>query len=193
MVDRLVRVRVPTLAALGGSVYGGGTDLALACDVRVGVPLVELRMTAARIGVQYYAGGLRRFVARLGIGAAKRIFLTAEPLGAAELLRLGYLDELVAPDELERRIDELATALVTNAPAAVQAMKRALDRISDGTADASAIDRAFAAESGLGRRRRGARRVSRAPRPGVHRPRGLVPVVIATAVIAAAVIAAAAV
>ncbi len=145
MVDRLVRVRVPTIAALGGSVYGGGTDLALACDLRIGVPRVELRMTAARIGVQYYAGGLRRFVHRLGIGAAKRIFLTAEPLAAPELLRIGYLDELVASDALEQRIAELATTLATNAPSAVAAMKRALEAINEGTADASAIDRAFSA------------------------------------------------
>jgi len=145
MVARLAGLRVPTIAAVSGSVYGGGTDLALACDFRIGVPAIELRMTAARIGVQYYAGGLQRFVERLGPGAAKRIFLTAEPLGAAELLRLGYLDDLVAADELASRVDALAATLALNAPSAVQAMKRALNAIAAGAADASAIDRAFAA------------------------------------------------
>lgn len=145
MVERVAHLRVPTIAALSGSVYGGGTDLALACDLRVGVPGIELRMTAARIGVQYYAGGLQRFVRRLGIGAAKRIFLTAEAMKSAELLRIGYLDELVAPEELPARVDVLATALATNAPSAIAAMKRALDGIAEGAADASAIDRAFAA------------------------------------------------
>ncbi len=145
MVERLARLRIPTIAALSGSVYGGGTDLALACDFRIGVPAIELRMTAARIGVQYYAGGLQRFVRRLGIAAAKRIFLTAEPLKTDELLRIGYLDELVASTALAVRVDALATALATNAPTAVQAMKHAIDGIAEGAADAAAIDRAFAA------------------------------------------------
>jgi len=145
LVDRLAGLRVPTIAAVSGSVYGGGTDLALACDFRIGVPTIELRMTAARIGVQYYASGLRRFVERLGAGAAKRIFLTAEPLGSAELLRLGYLDELVPTDELARRVDALAATLALNAPSAVQAMKRTINTIAAGAADASAIDRAFTA------------------------------------------------
>jgi enoyl-CoA hydratase len=145
MVERIARLRVPTIAALSGSVYGGGTDLALACDLRIGIPGIELRMTAARIGVQYYAGGLQRFVRRLGLGAAKRIFLAAETHKSDELLRIGYLDELVASEGLAACIDALATALATNAPRAVTAMKRALDGIAEGAADASAIDRAFAA------------------------------------------------
>ena len=145
MVDRLEHLRVPAVAALGGSLYGGGTDLALACDIRIGVPGIQLRMTASRIGVQYYASGMQRYVARVGLGAAKRIFLAAEALPAEELLRIGFLDELVPAGDLMKRVDELAHALATNAPGAVQGMKRSLNAIAAGTADAAAIDRAFAA------------------------------------------------
>lgn len=145
MADRLEQVRVPTIAALAGSVYGGGTDLALACDFRLGTPGIELRMTASRIGVQYYASGMRRFATRLGLGAAKRIFLAAEALPADELLRIGYLDELVAHERLAHRVDELARILAANAPAAVQGMKRSLNALAHGDADPAAIDRAFAA------------------------------------------------
>jgi enoyl-CoA hydratase len=144
MVDRLEQLRVPTICALGGSVYGGGTDLALACDFRIGTPGIELRMTAARIGVLYYASGMRRYVARVGLGAAKRIFLSAEALGADELARIGYLDEVVPALALDARVDALARALASNAPGAVAGMKRALNAIAAGTADAAAIDRAFA-------------------------------------------------
>jgi enoyl-CoA hydratase len=145
MTDRLERLRVPTICALSGSVYGGGTDLALACDFRIGTPNVELRMTAALIGVQYYASGMGRFVARVGLGAAKRIFLTAEPLDAEELLRIGYLDELVPADELDARVDALASVLTRNAPGAVAGMKAALDMLAAGAADMDAIDRGFEA------------------------------------------------
>jgi enoyl-CoA hydratase len=143
MVDELEALRVPTIAAVGGSLYGGGTDLALACDFRIGVPGIELMMPAVRIGVHYYPGGLRRYVTRLGLGAAKRLFLAAEKVDADELLRIGFLDALVPPSELTARVDALAERLAVHAPAAVQGMKRALNNIAAGTADADEIARAW--------------------------------------------------
>ena len=143
MVDQLEVLRVPTIAAVGGSLYGGGTDLALACDFRIGVPGIELMMPAGRIGVHYYYGGLRRYVTRLGLGAAKRLFLTAEKIDADELLRIGFLDAVVPSDELAPRVDALAERLAAHAPTAVQGMKRALNNIAAGTADAAEIARAW--------------------------------------------------
>jgi enoyl-CoA hydratase/carnithine racemase len=93
---------------------------------------MELRMPAARLGLHYYPGGLRRFVARLGLAAAKRLFLVAEAVPAQELLRLGYLDELVADAELDARVDALAATLAAGAPLAVQGMKLSLDEIARG-------------------------------------------------------------
>jgi enoyl-CoA hydratase len=145
MVDQLEALRVPTIAAVGGSLYGGGTDLALACDFRIGIPGIELMMPAGRIGVHYYYGGLRRYVTRLGLSAAKRLFLTAEKIDADELLRIGFLDALVPPSELMLRVDALAARLAAHAPAAMQGMKRALNEIAAGTADAAAITRAWRA------------------------------------------------
>jgi enoyl-CoA hydratase/carnithine racemase len=143
MVDQLEALRVPTVCAVGGSLYGGGTDLALACDFRIGVPGIELMMPAARIGVHYYPGGLRRYVTRLGLGAAKRLFLTAEKIDAEELLRIGFLDALITAGALAAHVDALAERLAAHAPAAVQGMKRALNAIAAGTADAAEITRAW--------------------------------------------------
>jgi enoyl-CoA hydratase/carnithine racemase len=141
MVDQLEALRLPTIAAVGGSLYGGGTDLALACDFRIGVPGIELMMPASRIGVHYYPGGLRRYATRLGLGAAKRLFLAAEKIDAEELLRIGFLDALVPVGELAARVDALAERLAVHAPPAVQGMKRALNAIAAGTADEAAIAR----------------------------------------------------
>ena len=94
-VDRLERLRVPTIAALNGSVYGGATDLALACDFRIGVEGMQLLMPAARLGIVYYESGIRRYVTRLGVAAAKKLFLTAQPIDTREMLDIGYLDETV--------------------------------------------------------------------------------------------------
>ncbi|MDE2398917.1 MAG: enoyl-CoA hydratase/isomerase family protein, partial [Burkholderiales bacterium] len=96
-VDALEALPLPTVARLNGSVYGGATDLALACDFRIGVAGMKLRMPAARLGLHYYPSGLRRYVSRLGLAAAKRLFLLAEAVDADELRHLGFLDRLVPP------------------------------------------------------------------------------------------------
>ena len=139
MVDRLEGLRVPTIAALNGSVYGGATDLALACDFRIGVEGMRLLMPAARLGVVYYASGIRRYVNRLGVAAAKKLFLTAQPIDAAEMLRIGYLDEVVPPDELMPRTEALAATLAANAPLAVAWLKRAINEAAAGTIDREAL------------------------------------------------------
>ncbi len=142
--DRLERLAAPTVCALNGGVYGGATDLALACDFRIAVDSADLCVPAGRLGIHYYPGGLRRFVSRLGLAAAKRLFLTAERIHAAEMLSLGYVDELVPADELEARVAALAEKLAANAPRAVQGMKRALNEIARGDFDEAAARRRHA-------------------------------------------------
>ena len=134
-VEALAALRLPTVARLQGGVYGGATDLALACDFRIGVPDTVLRMPAARIGLHFYPAGLRRFVAKLGLAQAKRLFLLAPTLPAEELLRIGYLDRLVPADTLDAEVDALAAALAAAAPLAVQGMKLSLDEIAAGSFD----------------------------------------------------------
>lgn len=135
MVDALEALPLPTIARLQGGVFGGATDLALACDLRVGVDGLALRMPAARLGLHYYPGGLRRFVSRLGPAAAKRLFLLAEELDAVELLRIGYLDALVAPEALDEHVAGWVDALLAGAPLAVSGMKLSLDEIARGDFD----------------------------------------------------------
>ena len=145
VADRLEALPCPTICALNGGVYGGATDLALACDFRIGVQGMRMFMPAARLGLHYYEGGLRRYVTRLGLAAAKRLFLTAEPQDAAALLRIGFLDELVPPRDLAARVDALAAMLAANAPLAVRGMKRSLNQIAAAALDRTALEAARAA------------------------------------------------
>src|SRR5271169_768297 len=138
-VDRLERLRVPTIAALNGSVYGGATDLALACDFRIGVEGMRLLMPAARLGIVYYGSGIRRYVTRLGVAAAKKLFLTAQPIDADEMLRIGYLDEIVPAESLMDRAEALAATLAANAPLAVAGLKRAINDTAAGNLDCDAL------------------------------------------------------
>ena len=145
VVDALENLRVPTLCVLRGGAYGGGTDLALACDVRLGTPRAKLAVPAARFGLQFYYGGLRRYVERLGVDAAKRIFLLAETFEAPELLRLGFLHEIVSDEEIGAKADHLVEGLLANVANATGGLKRSLNAIARGDGRAETIDDAFAA------------------------------------------------
>lgn len=131
-VDALEALPLPTVARLNGSVWGGATDLALACDLRVGVQGMELRMPAVRLGLHFYPGGLRRYVTRLGLSAAKRLLLLAQTVTADELLAIGYLDHCVPAPTLDDAVRQLTDALAAGAPLAMRGMKASLNEIAGG-------------------------------------------------------------
>lgn len=137
MVDALEALPQVSFCALNGGVFGGSTDLALACDFRIGVPHTRLFMPAARLGLHYYPSGMRRYLSRLGLNAAKRLFLLADELDAAQLLRIGYLDDIVAPEELMSQVMGWADKAAATAPLASAGMKRTLNSLADGSFDAA--------------------------------------------------------
>ncbi|MCP3461425.1 enoyl-CoA hydratase/isomerase family protein [Bradyrhizobium sp. CCGUVB23] len=141
VVNRLEDLGVPTICRLNGGVYGGSTDLALACDFRIGADTAEMFMPAARLGLHYYTSGIKRYVTRLGVDNAKMLFLTAQRISAPEMLRIGYLTAMVAPELLDEEVDKLANILAGNAPIAMRGMKRAINEFSRGALDEDAADR----------------------------------------------------
>src|SRR6266403_2570448 len=140
VVNRLEDLGVPTICRLNGGVYGGSTDLALACDFRIGVDTCEMFMPAARLGLHYYKSGIARYVSRLGVDNAKKLFLTAQKIGAAEMLRIGYLTEMVPAEAFDEEVDRLAAILAGNAPVAMRGMKRAINEHARGELDDAAVD-----------------------------------------------------
>lgn len=141
VVNRLEELRVPTICRLNGGVYGGSTDLALACDFRIGVDTAEMFMPAARLGLHYYKSGIQRYVSRLGVDNAKKLFLTAQKIAAPEMLRIGYLTAMVPTDALDKEVDRLADILAANAPVAMAGMKRTINEFACGRLDEAAADR----------------------------------------------------
>lgn len=140
LTERLATLPLPTIARISGSVYGGGVELALCCDFRVGVRGTRLSVPAARLGICYPPGGLRRYVSRLGLGPASRILLSSEEMEAEEMLRVGYLTHLVGPEELDDTVDGLAERLAGLAPLAVRNMKRILLDVASGASDEDALN-----------------------------------------------------
>jgi enoyl-CoA hydratase len=142
VANRLEDLGVPTICRLNGGVYGGSTDLALACDFRIGIDSGEMFMPAARLGLHYYKSGIMRYTTRLGVDNAKKLFLTAQKIDAKEMLRIGYLTALVMTLEaLDEEVDRLATILAGNAPVAMRGMKRAINEFARGQLDEEAADR----------------------------------------------------
>jgi enoyl-CoA hydratase/carnithine racemase len=166
VLDAIEQCSLPTLCALNGSVYGGATDLALCCDFRIGVRGSRMFMPAAKFGLHYYPGGLRRYVTALGATQAKRLFLTAQTLDADEMLRVGFLTELVARRTLDARVADYASALRDCEPSVVASMKKQLNAIAAGDAHAASSRTSYEASlrSAELRRRLAARLAKAKPR-----------------------------
>lgn len=144
MVDAIEDARPVTIAVLQGGVYGGATDMALACDFRIGCDAVDMFMPAARLGLHFYQRGMERYVSRIGVNMAKRLFLTAEKIGAQEMHACGFLTHLVPAYELAHTAEQLTATLSAMAPLALLGMKKHLTRIARGTLDATELQRDIA-------------------------------------------------
>jgi len=133
--NRLASLRPVTVCALNGSVYGGATDIVLACDLRIGLDGIEWRMPATALGLHYYPSGLQRYVSRFGVSATKRAFLTARPFGMAQLQALGLFEAVSNAEGWNATLDALVQDVLALAPLAVQETKRSINEIACGDYD----------------------------------------------------------
>jgi len=111
------------IAAINGVAFGGGTELALSCDLRVVAAGAEMGLTEVKLGIIPGGGGTQRLPRLIGKGPAKDLILTGRRVGADEALRLGLANRVGGVDEAMK----LAQAIVENAPIAVYAAKHAID------------------------------------------------------------------
>jgi enoyl-CoA hydratase/carnithine racemase len=141
MTGQLADLAIPTICAMNGDVYGGGAELAVSCDFRIGVEGCRMRVPAAAIGLCYPIEGITRFLECLGPAVTKRILVAAEEFDANTLLNIGFLDHLVPQKNLDVFSKEFAQHIAGLAPLAVKSMKRILRHAAQAT-----IDPAFATE-----------------------------------------------
>ena len=144
VVNALEDCRPITIAAVQGGVYGGATDLVLACDFRIGSQAAEMFMPAAKLGIHFYQRGLVRYVSRLGLDTAKRLLLTAEKIQSAEMKDIGFLTQLVKPEDLDLAIDKLIQQLMVMAPLAILGMKKHINRIANNTLNVDELNQDIA-------------------------------------------------
>jgi enoyl-CoA hydratase len=125
--DRLARLRQPTIAAIGGIAFGGGLELALACDLRIAAAGARFAFPEVTIGAVPGWAGSQRLPRVVGAGRAKQMILAGEPVDAATAATWGLVNEVVPADRLATRALELARRIAENAPSAVQASKQLVD------------------------------------------------------------------
>jgi enoyl-CoA hydratase len=137
VTDRLEDFPCATVCALNGSVYGGGTDLALACDFRIGQHSQRTFIPPARFGIHYQVSGMRRAVERIGLNASKRLYLAGESFDSDEMLRVGFVDHLKHAEEFEAFVDAYVSEIAGMAPLAVRGMKYVLNAVARDDLDRS--------------------------------------------------------
>jgi enoyl-CoA hydratase/carnithine racemase len=125
----------PVIAAMNGSAFGGGTELALACDLRMMTEEAIMRLTEVKLGIIPGAGGTQRLSRLIGKSRAKEMVLTARAMSAQEALQIGLAHRVVekAADDtdehelLRKQAFEWAKEIAQAAPLALKAAKFAID------------------------------------------------------------------
>ena len=123
MLESLNGLSKPTIARVHGPAFGGAVGLVSCCDMAVGTPAASFSLSEVKIGL-VPATIAPYVIAAIGQRAARRYFQTAERFSAEQALTNGLLSELVAPEELDQRVDSLLDALLQNGPTAVATAKR---------------------------------------------------------------------
>lgn len=114
----------PVICAINGIAFGGGLELALACDIRVIDPRAKVGLPETGLGIVPGYGGTQRLPRLVGPGMAKKLVLTGAPVGAEEACRIGVAEVLSAPGECLNEAVALAKQIAGQAPLAVTAGKR---------------------------------------------------------------------
>ena len=116
----------PTIAMVDGFALGGGTELALACDLRVASSRAIFGQPEINLGLIPGGGGTQRLCRLLGYGKAMEMTLTGETVGAVEALDIGLVNKVVEPEELESAAMALAENIARKSPYTVKVAKRAV-------------------------------------------------------------------
>ena len=145
LMDRIEQFPLPVIAAINGWSLGGGSELILACDLRVVAADAHIGFPYAKLSLVAGWHGARRLVETLGQGAARNLLLRANPVDAAEALRIGLVHEIAPKGEALTCALRIAAEFKDLAPLTVGATKRMLYAIANGSAShaRSVADREF--------------------------------------------------
>jgi enoyl-CoA hydratase/carnithine racemase len=121
----------PVIGQLNGHAIGGGLELALACDLRIAASGIKVGMPPAKLGLIYSHTGLRRFIDVCGVANTAELFYVGRNVDVARAERMGLVNEVVEPAELDERVLDLATEVAANAPLSLVGNKHVIRALRD--------------------------------------------------------------
>jgi enoyl-CoA hydratase len=126
---KLATFAKPTIASIRGYCLGGGLAIAMQCDLRIAALDSQFGIPAAKLGIAYGFEGLRRLVSLVGPAHARMILYTGARIGADEAHQIGLVNRVVADDDLQSTVFDIAHQIAANAPLSVAASKAAIDQV----------------------------------------------------------------
>lgn len=128
VLDRIASSRLVSIAGINGHTLGGGTELALACDIRVAAVHADIGFPEVHVGLIPGWGGTQRALRLLGPARTKLLVFTGERVSAPEALRIGLVDVVVPQADLLTQCHDIAARIVANSPTAIDASKQAISK-----------------------------------------------------------------
>jgi enoyl-CoA hydratase len=125
--EAIIRCTKPTIAMIEGYCIGGGLGVALCCDLRLAADNSRFGVPAAKLGLGYAYGGIKRLADVAGPSFAKEIFYTARQFDASEALQMGLINRVRPAAEIRNYVDDYARVIGGNAPLTIAAVKLAVN------------------------------------------------------------------
>ena len=117
----------PVIAAINGVALGGGTELALACDIRIAAMNASMGLTETRLAIIPGAGGTQRLPRLIGRGKAKELIFTGRRVDAREALQIGLVNQIYDPESLLTECQKMAAMICESGPIAIEQAKYAIN------------------------------------------------------------------
>jgi methylglutaconyl-CoA hydratase len=128
LTTKIASMPMPVVVALNGVAFGGGLEIALACDIRIACNTIQVGLTETGLGIIPGAGGTQRLPRLVGEGNALNMIFRAKRLSATEAYQIGLLQEIYHADELEAMTLKISREIARNAPIAVAQAKQAISK-----------------------------------------------------------------
>ena len=128
VTNTIEQVRQPTIAAVNGFALGGGCEVAMSCDIRIGSENARLGQPEVTIGIPPGWGGTQRLMRIVGPAKAKELVYTGRMVKAQEAQQIGLLNAVVPQDSLMEEVQKMAKTIISNSSMGVQMSKVAINR-----------------------------------------------------------------
>lgn len=132
-VRAIHETRMPVIAMIEGSVWGGACEVVMACDLVVAAEGASFAITPAKLGVPYDISGMLTFMQRVGLPILKEMLFTAQPMPAARALDVGLVNQVVPAERLEEATMALARQIAQNSLLVISLLKEELRVLAEST------------------------------------------------------------